>query len=80
MTDEEAQKMSASVNKLLEVLIELGWDLTYVNNLTGGYWFVIGYPENLGDIKDAQGGTIEIADKYGWARAIYHEIFNLHDY
>jgi FkbM family methyltransferase len=36
--------------------------------------------ENLGDIKDAQGGTIEIADKYGWARAIYHEIFNLHDY
>ena len=36
--------------------------------------------ENLGDIKDVQGGTIEIADKYGWARAIYHEIFNLHDY
>ena len=36
--------------------------------------------ENLGDIKDVEGGTIEIADKYGWARAIYHEIFNLHDY
>jgi FkbM family methyltransferase len=36
--------------------------------------------ENLGDIKGVQGGTIEIADKYGWARAIYHEIFNLHDY
>ena len=36
--------------------------------------------ENLGDIKGVEGGTIEIANKYGWARAIYHEIFNLHDY
>ena len=36
--------------------------------------------ENLGDIKDVEGGTIEIANKYGWARAIYHEIFNLFDY
>jgi len=36
--------------------------------------------ENLGDIKDVQGGTVEIANKYGWFRAIYHEIFNLLDY
>jgi FkbM family methyltransferase len=36
--------------------------------------------ENLGDIKDVQGGTIEIANRYGWFRAIYHEIFNLLDY
>jgi FkbM family methyltransferase len=36
--------------------------------------------ENLGDIKGVEGGTIEIAKKYGWARAIYHEIFNLLDY
>ena len=36
--------------------------------------------ENLGDIKGVLGGTIEIANKYGWARAIYHEIFNLLDY
>jgi FkbM family methyltransferase len=36
--------------------------------------------ENLGDIKDVQGGTMDIANKYGWARAIYHEIFNLDDY
>jgi len=36
--------------------------------------------ENLGDIKHVQGGTIEIANKYGWFRAIYHEIFNLLDY
>jgi FkbM family methyltransferase len=36
--------------------------------------------ENLGDIKDYQGGTIEVANKFGWARAIYHEIFNLLDY
>jgi FkbM family methyltransferase len=36
--------------------------------------------ENLGDIKDVPGGTIEIANKYGWFRAIYHEIYNLLDY
>ena len=36
--------------------------------------------ENLGDIKGVEGGTIDIANKYGWARAIYHEIFNLFDY
>ena len=36
--------------------------------------------ENLGDIKDYQGGVMEVADKFGWPRAIYHEIFNLKDY
>jgi FkbM family methyltransferase len=36
--------------------------------------------ENLGDIKGVEGGTIEVAEKYGWFRAIYHEIFNLLDY
>ena len=36
--------------------------------------------ENLGDIKDVSGDIMEIANKYGWARAIYHEIFNLHEY
>jgi glycosyltransferase involved in cell wall biosynthesis len=36
--------------------------------------------ENLGDIKGVEGGTIDIANRYGWARAIYHEIFNLLDY
>jgi len=36
--------------------------------------------ENLGDIKGVQGGTLEIARQYGWARAIYHEIYNLLDY
>ena len=36
--------------------------------------------ENLGDIKNVEGGTMDIANKYGWARAIYHEIYNLQDY
>lgn len=36
--------------------------------------------EHLGDIKDIEGGTVEIAEKYGWPRAIYHEIYNLQDY
>jgi FkbM family methyltransferase len=36
--------------------------------------------ENFGDIKDVEGGTMYVAQKYGWGRAIYHEIYNLKDY
>ena len=36
--------------------------------------------KNLGEIKGVHGGTLEIADKYGWDYAIYHEIYNLKDY
>jgi FkbM family methyltransferase len=36
--------------------------------------------ENFGDIKDVEGGTMDIANRYGWGRAIYHEIYNLKDY
>lgn len=36
--------------------------------------------ENLGDIKEVEGSTWDIAQKYGWARAIYHEIYNLREY
>jgi FkbM family methyltransferase len=35
---------------------------------------------NLGEIKNVEGSTMEIAEKYGWAHAIYHEIYNLQDY
>ena len=27
-----------------------------------------------------QGGTLEVAEKFGWAPAIFHEIYNLRDY
>lgn len=36
--------------------------------------------ENLGKIKDVEGGTVYIANKFGWTYAIYHEIYNLQDY
>lgn len=36
--------------------------------------------KNLGSIKDVEGSTLYIADKYGWDYAIYHEIYNLKDY
>jgi FkbM family methyltransferase len=36
--------------------------------------------KNLGSIKNVQGGTMDIAHKYGWDYAIYHEIYNLADY
>ena len=35
---------------------------------------------NLGEISGVWGGTMEIAYKYGWPHAIYHEIYNLQDY
>lgn len=36
--------------------------------------------ENLGSIKDVPGSTWDIAMKYGWRYAVYHEIYNLRDY
>ena len=46
-----------------------------------GYFYTDIYKiENLGSIADVNGGTLEIAEKYGWSYAIYHEIYNLKDY
>lgn len=36
--------------------------------------------DNLGKIKNIEGGTIWVAENYGWSYAIYHEIYNLLDY
>jgi FkbM family methyltransferase len=36
--------------------------------------------ENLGSINGIEGGTLDIATKFGWKYAIYHEIYNLRDY
>lgn len=36
--------------------------------------------ENFQNIKDMEGATMDIALKYGWHCAVYHEIFNLKDY
>ena len=36
--------------------------------------------ENFGEIRGIHGGTMDIANKYGWQKAIYHEIYNLEDY
>lgn len=36
--------------------------------------------KNLGKIRNVQGSTMDIAYKYGWDYAIYHEIYNLGDY
>jgi FkbM family methyltransferase len=36
--------------------------------------------KNFGEIKNIEGSTLEIASKFGWDYAIYHEIFNLQDY
>jgi hypothetical protein len=45
-------------------------------------YFFVGKNEvkNLGSIKEVHGGTLDIANKYGWDYAIYHEIYNLEDY
>jgi FkbM family methyltransferase len=36
--------------------------------------------KKLGAIKGVHGGTLDIANKYGWDYAIYHEVYNLLDY
>ena len=36
--------------------------------------------ENFGKIKEIEGGTLEIASKYGFQLGIYHEIYNLREY
>ena len=36
--------------------------------------------ENFGEIKGIEGSTMNVADKYGWQHAIYHEIYNLEEY
>lgn len=35
---------------------------------------------NLGSIKNIEGGTMFVAENFGWSYAIYHEIYNLLDY
>jgi len=45
------------------------------------YFFTDVYKlKNLGEIKNVEGGTLEIANKFGWDYAIYHEIYNLEEY
>jgi FkbM family methyltransferase len=44
------------------------------------FWSIDGELKNLGLIKNAQGGVMDIANQYGWDYAIYHEIYNLQDY
>lgn len=36
--------------------------------------------KNLGEIFEMEGGTLDIANRYGWDYGIYHEIYNLRDY
>lgn len=36
--------------------------------------------ENFEPLFEYEGGTMEIANKFGWATAIFHEIYNLRDY
>jgi FkbM family methyltransferase len=36
--------------------------------------------ENLGSIFEIEGSTMDVATKYGWDYAVFHEIYNLRDY
>jgi hypothetical protein len=36
--------------------------------------------KNLGEIKDIKGSTLDVAARFGWDYAIYHEIYNLQEY
>lgn len=45
------------------------------------YFYIDDYLiKNLGEIYNIEGATLDIANKYSWFHAIYHEIYNLRDY
>ena len=45
------------------------------------YFYVEKYKiKNLGSIEGVEGSTMDIAARYGWDYAIFHEIYNLKDY
>jgi FkbM family methyltransferase len=45
------------------------------------YFYVDNYKiKNLGSIEGIEGGTMDIAYKFGWDYAIFHEVYNLKDY
>lgn len=44
------------------------------------FWITEDKVLNLGSIKNIEGSTLSVAERYGWHYAIYHEIYNLQDY
>ncbi|MEI6422052.1 MAG: FkbM family methyltransferase [Lentisphaerota bacterium] len=70
-------KNSEVSSKMIEFIKMKKNDLFYDSE----YFYTGKYDlENLGDIKNVEGSTWDIAQKYGWSRAIYHEIYNLQEY
>lgn len=43
-------------------------------------WFSTEGIHNFKNIYKKEGSTLQIADKYGWPAAVFHEIYNLNDY
>jgi FkbM family methyltransferase len=52
------------------------------NNFHDTLYFFVGENEikDFSPILDIHGGTLDIAFKYGWDSAIFHEVYNLKDY
>ena len=69
---------NAEISDKMIQFIKMQRDESFYNS---DYFYTDVYKlENFGEIRGIEGGTIEIAEKYGWAPAIYHEIYNLLDY
>lgn len=61
--------------------------IDYIKSMRDGNFFDTKYfytdkytLKNLGSIEGVAGGTLDVANKYGWDYAIFHEIYNLKDY
>lgn len=64
-------------DKMIE-FIKMQRDVSFYKSM---YFYTDVYKlDNFGPLYNIEGGTIEIAEKYGWAPAIFHEIYNLLDY
>lgn len=58
--------------------IKMKRDRSYYKSM---YFFTEEYKvKNLGEIFEYEGSTMEVADKFGWDYAIFHEIYNLREY
>jgi FkbM family methyltransferase len=70
-------KNSEISDKMIE-FIKMMRDKSFYNS----YFFFtdVYYLNNFENIVDYEGSTLEVAEKYGWSQAIFHEIYNLKDY
>lgn len=58
--------------------IKMMRDKSFYNSLS--FFTKVYHLDNFESLYEYEGSTMEVAEKFGWPQAIFHEIFNLKDY